>query len=420
MRLKGTRGRARPISELIASFERNERIKTASGQPWSALSKDEQRDEIDSRRLAFLAEVPVNWCPMLGTVLANEEVTAEGRSERGNFPVYKRPLRQWMMRITSYAERLLTDLERVDWPEPIKLMQRNWIGRSEGAWIDFAFGLGTQTQNKIRVFTTRPDTIFGATYMVLSPEHPLVEKLVPLAWDSSAARKGPVPEAWKGLFPNAPKGGFADPPRGGRRLPRLRPLAHRRPALFEGYKDKTGVFTGAYAANPATGSQIPIFIADYVLMGYGTGAIMAVPAHDERDYEFAKAFSLPIRDVVYPRYVLALRHYAQYAYPSGSRAPINWKDDLADFLGLVTTTPQEMSFDTILKDIRGRRMTNQEVDGERRGATRVEWIDAMRDLNVETIDDLRGLFAGASYYRQTGSPYSGSGSSVNSDGPLFA
>jgi leucyl-tRNA synthetase len=281
-----TNGRARPIGELVRNLEAGT-IATRSGKPWTALSADEQREEIDSRRLAYLADVTVNWCPKLGTVLANEEVTAEGRSERGDHPVYKRPLKQWMMRITSYAERLAADLDLVDWPESVRLMQRNWIGRSEGAWIDFP-APGTS----IRVFTTRPDTVFGATYMVLSPEHPLVDKLAAAAWPAGTNA------AWKGRFPGAPATGPG--------TPRDAVAAYRRYAESKSdvqrteAKEKTGVFIGAYATNPATGKPIPIFIADYVLMGYGTGAIMAVPGQDERDWEFAEQHNVPIIRTVQP------------------------------------------------------------------------------------------------------------------------
>jgi len=228
--------------------------------------EDSIRRYRDNRRLAYQAEVPVNWCPALGTVLANEEVI-DGQSERGGHPVVRMPLRQWLLRITSYADRLIGDLEKVDWSESIKQMQRNWIGRSEGAEVDFALKDGSAN---IRVFTTRPDTLFGATYMVLSPEHPLLERITtPVQakavkeYRTAAARKSDMERT-------------------------------------ELTKKKTGVFSGAYAINPVNKQEIPIWVADYVLLSYGTGAIMAVPAHDERDLEFAKAFKLPIRPVVTP------------------------------------------------------------------------------------------------------------------------
>ena len=175
---EGGRGRARPITELEALLESGERP-TPDGRPWSELSKAERRAVIDDERLAYTSEAPVNWCPGLGTVLANEEVTADGRSERGNFPVFKRSLSQWMMRITKYSDRLVDDLERLDWPEPVKLMQRNWIGRSHGAKLFFPARLTDGSEAQVEVFTTRPDTLFGATFMVLAPEHPLVDSLVP-------------------------------------------------------------------------------------------------------------------------------------------------------------------------------------------------------------------------------------------------
>ncbi len=272
--------RARPIAELVAQFESGERA-TPDGRDWSALSAAERADVLGEYRLAYASDAPVNWSPGLGTVLANEEVTADGRSERGNFPVFKAKLRQWNMRITAYADRLLNDLDGLDWPEAIKLQQRNWIGRSEGARVDFPVdGAGSVT-----VFTTRQDTLFGATYMVLAPEHELVERIIPAAW----------PEGTHPVW----TGGHASPAEA--------VTAYRKQAAAKSdverqaeAKDKTGVFTGAYATNPVSGEQIPVFIADYVLMGYGTGAIMAVPAHDARDFAFARAFELPMRCVVEP------------------------------------------------------------------------------------------------------------------------
>ena len=220
----------------------------------------------DEVRLAYVADVPVNWCAELGTVLANEEVV-DGKSEIGGFPVVRRPMRQWMLRITKFAQRLLDELDALDWPEGIKLLQRNWIGRSEGAEIDFKIDGGEQ---KIRVFTTRPDTLYGGTYMVLAPEHSLVDLIV-------------TEEQWPAV-----------------REYRERTARKSDLERTELAKEKTGVFTGAYAINPATDEKIPIWIADYVLLGYGTGAIGGVPAHDERDLEFARKFDLPIRQVVQP------------------------------------------------------------------------------------------------------------------------
>jgi len=220
----------------------------------------------DEVRLAYVADVPVNWCPELGTVLANEEVV-DGKSEVGGFPVVRRPMRQWMLRITAYAERLIDELEGLDWPEGIKLLQRNWIGRSEGAEIDFKIDNHVA---RIRTFTTRPDTLYGATYLVLAPEHSLVDQIV-------------TEEEWPAV-----------------REYRERTARKSDLERTELAKEKTGVFTGAFAINPATEERIPIWIADYVLLGYGTGAIQAVPAHDERDLEFARKFDLPIRQVVQP------------------------------------------------------------------------------------------------------------------------
>ena len=217
--------------------------------------------------LAYQKEVPVNWCPELKTVLANEEVV-DGKSERGGHPVYRVPMKQWMLKITDYAERLLRDLDKLDWPESTKELQRNWIGRSEGLQVRFALADHAASHGAIDIFTTRPDTIFGATYMVLAPEHPLVELI------STAEHKSDV-DAYKAS--SAQKSEIS-----------------RQDAT----KEKSGAFTGAFALNPLTGEKIPVWIADYVMMGYGTGAIMAVPAHDERDFDFAKAFNLPILEVV--------------------------------------------------------------------------------------------------------------------------
>ena len=269
------RGRGRPIDELPVP------------PGVRAQGEESVRRHRDSFRLAYQAEAPVNWCAALGTVLADEEVI-NGRSERGNHPVQRLPLRQWMLRITSYADRLVEDLDTVQWPEPIKEMQRNWVGRSEGAEVDFFAGepgpdyaewraarsrRGYPDQPdalSIRIYTTRPDTLFGATYMVLAPEHPLVDRL------TSAERKQEV-DAY-----------------------RQRVAAMSEEDRITGRGEKSGIFTGGYATNPVTDEMIPIWIADYVLISYGTGAIMAVPGHDQRDFEFANKFGLPIRAVVMP------------------------------------------------------------------------------------------------------------------------
>ena len=268
--------RARPIAELIAGFEAGTR--TAGDKPWAELSPEERRRVVDGHRLAYVSEAPVNWCPGLGTVLANEEVTPDGRSERGNFPVFQRSLKQWMMRITAYGDRLVEDLDALDWPEPVKLMQRNWIGRSRGAHVAFPLE-SVDGNDTVQVFTTRPDTLFGATYMVLAPEHALVEKVVPAAWPEGTK------DAWTGGHPT-PEAAVA--------AYRAQAAAKTEEERTADAKVKTGVFTGAYATNPVNGARVPVFIADYVLAGYGTGAIMAVPGHDARDWDFAQTFDLPI------------------------------------------------------------------------------------------------------------------------------
>ncbi len=279
-------GKARPISQLTQQFETGTRRVELSGnitKLWSECNASERRAAIDNMRLTYLGEQLVNWCPKLGTVLANEEVI-DGKSERGGFPVVRQPLKQWMFRITKYANRLLDDLKLVDWPESTRTQQSEWIGRSQGAEIHFTVHdsagatnhVGDATPDVIEqlsVFTTRPDTLFGATYMVIAPEHPLVKVAIERA----------KPDARKEITEYV--------------------AAARRRSDMERQSDskvKTGVCTGLFATNPATGANIAIWTADYVLLNYGTGAIMAVPAHDQRDYEFATAFNLPIRVVVLP------------------------------------------------------------------------------------------------------------------------
>ena len=266
------------------------------------------RGEIDAKRLAYVAEAPVNWCPELGTVLANEEV--EEWRAKGN-TVERRPLKQWMLRITAYAQRLIDELDGLDWPEGIKLLQKNWIGRSEGAEVDFEIAgtrwipvldaeissrTGTETYSSeklyldpITVFTTRPDTLFGATYMVLAPEHPIIRYIIPMSWPEN------TPETWKGEFEPS-----RITPEGAVHYYRSSIAWKSDLERTELAKEKTGVFTGAFAINPVDGKEIPIWIADYVMMSYGTGAIMAVPAHDQRDFEFAKQYGIPIKQVVLP------------------------------------------------------------------------------------------------------------------------
>ncbi|PBC43671.1 leucine--tRNA ligase [Rhodococcus sp. ACPA4] len=269
-------GKARRISELEAEFESGERA-VDDGRDWASLTVAEKAKVVDSYRLVYQSDSMVNWCPGLGTVLANEEVTADGRSDRGNFPVFRKHLQQWMMRITAYSDRLVDDLEYLDWPDKVKAMQRNWIGRSYGAEVTFAAG-----EYGIDVFTTRPDTLFGATYVTLAPEHDLVDKLVADEWPEG------VDARWTG----------------GATTPAEAVAAYRKSIAAktdlerQENKEKTGVFLGSYAINPVNGHKVPVFIADYVLTGYGTGAIMAVPGHDHRDWEFANAFGLDILEVI--------------------------------------------------------------------------------------------------------------------------
>ena len=303
------KGRAKPISALEAQFSAAKKIpqdlcKTLglpAGADWQTLSIAERQAVLNQYRLAYQQEVIVNWCPGLGTVLANEEVTNDGRSERGDFPVYRKPLKQWIMRITAYGERLLDDLDadlenrnggsfKLEWPEAIKLMQRNWIGKSDGAEVlfDILNPDSGEVAGKLPVFTTRPDTLFGATFMVIAPQHPLIDPaqddyLVPMEWPEGTV------DSWKGEQGD---------------MEIRTALAHyisqaENAAAVDGQdKDKTGVFTGIYARNPVNDERIPVFVSDYVSMDYGAGAIMAVPAHDERDFDFATAFDLEIIKVV--------------------------------------------------------------------------------------------------------------------------
>jgi len=283
-------GCARPIDELIEEFKDGKRpvkLNPAAAEyagagdlpggtdagAWDALDRETKKAIVDSYRLAYLSQQTVNWCPMLGTALANEEVI-DGRSERGGHPVLRKPLRQWMFRITAYADRLLTGLADVDWPNSTKTQQAEWIGRSVGAEIDFPILEGGMPMGEaLRVFTTRPDTIFGATYMVVAPEHSLVEYALDM----------PTPETDEAKLRD-----YVQTTRNRSDVERME------------NKEKTGVFTGLYVANPVTNEPIPVWTADYVLMGYGTGAIMAVPAQDQRDWDFAKKFDLPIVRTVTP------------------------------------------------------------------------------------------------------------------------
>jgi leucyl-tRNA synthetase len=311
--------RARPVAELEAEYESGRRA-APDGRDWSALSPGERRDVIDSQRLAYVAEAPVNWCPGLGTVVANEEVTADGRSDRGNFPVFRRTMRQWMMRITAYADRLIDDLDLLDWSDAIKTMQRNWIGRSEGARVRFGSPAGD-----IEVFTTRPDTLFGASFMVLAPEHPLVDGLVATSWPD----------------------GTQPPWTGGHTSPAEAVSSYRRQAQAKSdlarqvvEREKTGVFTGSFAVNPVNGRSIPVFVADYVLMGYGTGAIMAVPCGDERDFEFARQFHLPIPAIQQPPAAWFAQHGIEPTLDTG-----RWPEAYVGEAPFVASANAEVSLD---------------------------------------------------------------------------
>ncbi len=405
-------GRARPIGELIAELESGDlrvgldgelvHVGAAAatgllgGEPvgtrrWHELNAAEQRAVIDNQRLAYIDEATVNWCPKLGTVLANDEVI-DGRSERGGHPVLRKPLRQWMFRITAYAERLLRDLDTVDWPASTKAMQAEWIGRSEGAEVDFA--LADQGSDlAIRVFTTRPDTIFGATFMVVAPEHPVVE----------AALRGPAGAGGADL------GALRDYVAAARNRSDVDRMADTR--------DKTGVFTGLYCENPATGERIPVWTADYVLMGYGHGAIMAVPAHDDRDFAFARRFNLPIRDVVYPRTHLLIAFYARHA----TREEIDsgaWKTVLADFLGFAATGDMKPEmFGAVLDAVRSRREEPPRTGegAERltpRGVIAGEYAQAVEAFG--TFEQLREQFHDAAVFASAGAAFSGNGYAVNS------
>jgi len=307
------KGKARPIAELIEGFKvgalsftdaDKDVLGVDESKKWDQLNEIQQSLVLNNYRLAYQKEVTVNWCPGLGTVLANEEVTNEGKSERGDFAVYKRPLKQWMMRIIDYADRLLADLDEeeladgsgstfwLDWPGPIKLMQKNWIGYSDGALVYFEI-INPQDGDPagvLEVFTTRPDTLFGSTFMVVAPQHPIVRKgsdeyMVPSEWPTNTK-----PE-WKGSEPELDIHAA---------LAKYIATADDSADLQREERDKTGIFSGIMARNPVNDRVIPIFIADYVSIDYGSGAIMAVPAHDDRDFDFANKFGLQIIQVVQP------------------------------------------------------------------------------------------------------------------------
>ncbi|EJZ86406.1 leucine-tRNA ligase [Schaalia turicensis ACS-279-V-Col4] len=289
----GSIGAARPIAELEEKLA-NGQVAVPDGRNWADLDAVEKAKVVNDFRLVYVSEAPVNWCPGLGTVLANEEVTSEGRSERGNYPVFKRNLRQWMMRITAYGKRLADDLDTIDWPDKVRTMQRNWIGRSEGATVRFdvpvASEVGASVDN-LEVYTTRPDTLFGATFMVVAPEHPILGGTVAGNDDDEAALT--VPASWPEGTKDAWTDGAASPREAVARY-RAQAAGKSETERADEERTKTGVFTGLYGIDPVNGHKVPVFVADYVLWGYGTGAIMAVPAHDDRDWEFANKYELDI------------------------------------------------------------------------------------------------------------------------------
>ena len=315
--------RARPIGELVEQFESRERS-TDDGRLWSALTPAERNTIIESHRLAYVSDAPVNWCPGLGTVVANEEVTADGRSDRGNFPVFKRNMRQWMMRITAYADRLIADLDLLEWSDAIKAMQRNWIGRSEGATVHFQSPAGP-----ISVFTTRPDTLFGASFMALAPEHPLVDAL------TTPDRRKLVSQY------------------------RHQAASKKDIDRQDDTREKTGVATGTYAINPVNGESIPIFIADYVLMGYGTGAIMAVPCGDQRDFEFARLYGLPIPAIQEP--------------PDRSTDTSTWADSFVGDAPYVNSSNGTLDLNGIASVAEAKRLTNKWLEANGHGEAAVTY-----------------------------------------------
>lgn len=332
-------GAARPIAELEEKFASSAK-KLPDGRAWADLSRSEQLSVLDEYRLAYCADAPVNWCPGLGTVLSNEEVTAEGKSERGNYPVFKRNLRQWMMRITAYADRLLSDLDSLDWPEKVRTMQRNWIGRSEGANVLFEVPEAPEAQRALEVYTTRPDTLFGATFMVVAPEHPLLAGTMPGASDDQEALS--VPAQWPEGTREAWTGGYASPAEAVATY-RCEASAKTEVERIDDGRAKTGVFSGFYGINPVNGKSVPIFVADYVLMGYGTGAIMAVPAHDERDWDFARAYDLDIIRTIGP-----------------AEDPYSWNLDEGAYVGdgvAVDCANEDISLNGLAKDDAKAAMT---------------------------------------------------------------
>lgn len=357
-------GKARPIAELITEFDEGLREPVSSEKPqslrWHELDEITRRKVVDSYRLAYLDDAPVNWCPGLGTVLANEEVSAEGRSEIGNYPVYRRRMRQWMLRITAFADRLLEDLEPLEWTESLKAMQRNWIGRSEGAQIHFEAGDRNGDPHGITVYTTRPDTLFGATFMVLAPENPMVGALTAKEWpaDTPLEWRRPVDDDVDEPLPETPARAVEV---------YLRRIASQSDRQRQAQTSKSAIFLGTYAANPATGERMPIFIAAYVLPTYGSGAVMAVPAHDERDYKLAAAYGLPMVPVVRVDEEWLAEHGG-----SSPDAPESWGEAFEGDGQLFRSTNSEVSLDG-LRTGDGKESVIQWLEASGRGQRQISY-----------------------------------------------
>ncbi len=419
--------KARPIAELEAEFASGARAVRYNAQAaevaseqrgevlgaWGSLDRAAKHAVLASYRLAYIGTQTVNWCPKLGTALANEEVI-DGRSERGGFPVLRKPLRQWMLRITAYGDRLLDGLADVDWPESTRIQQAEWIGRSEGAQARFELvepPIGCPS--RIEIYTTRPDTMFGATYMVVAPEHPLVDAVLDAPADETevAALRSYVEAA------------------------RNRSDVERQES-----KEKTGVFTGVRAVNPATGKKIPVWTSDYVLMGYGTGAIMAVPAHDQRDFEFAEAFGLEIHDVVYPPALFSAwwlgTHASDETLRAGEGDEAGWLGPIADFMGYVATNDiKPAGYAKAWELVRDRPRHRADASaapkdraafinasiaeapgnaGQRRGSVRMTWLEALEDIGFGSVEEFRARMAAPRRSKRLGEAFTEPGRAINS------
>ncbi len=321
---------ARPISTLIDKIESGQL--NTNGEHWQQMDLAARNAFLNGHRLAYLDEAPVNWCPGLGTVLADEEVTADRRSERGNYPVFRINLKQWKLRITAYADRLLDDLAPLDWPESIKLQQRNWIGKSQGVNIRFT---GQESSRIIEVFTTRPDTLFGASYVAVSPESDIADDLLQAEWPES------TPPQWRSGY-ESPKAA-ADA---------LRTTKPEDPDLTV-----TGVFTGSHAVHPVTQAPVPIFLADYVLAGYGAGAVMGVPAHDTRDHRFATLYGLPIQPVIVADGTADPNDAASTAYTGTTGRLVNSAHADFDLNGMSPTEAKAAAIDWLQRHDAGQAVT---------------------------------------------------------------